>query len=102
MSLFTFNVYDSDFNKKELKKIYRLLLNNNLKLDKIMAEQSELAIQLQDLTAQVVKIGAEIVAKVEALEAAILAADDVTPEVQAAFDALKVQVQVLDDLNPDA
>lgn len=102
MSLFTFNVYDSKFNKKELDKIFELLFRNNLKLDKIMAEQTELAVQIQELQAQVVKIGGEIVAKVEALEAALEAADDVTPEVQAAFDALKAQVQTLDDMNPDA
>lgn len=92
------------FSRTQFHELRGLLIENNLKLDKIMAEQSELAAQLQEVTAQVAKISTETAAtlqKVTDLEAALDAADDVSPEVQAAFDALKSQVQQLDDQVPD-
>jgi hypothetical protein len=72
---------------------------------KIMATQAELTQGLNDLTAQVTKIGAETAAtlqKVSDLEAAIAGAGGVDPSVQAAFDALKAQVQAVDDAVADA
>lgn len=74
------------------------------KLGALMATSAEIAQGLTDLTAEVTKIGTEtttLIAKVADLEAAINAGT-VTPEVQAAFDALKAQVKVVDDLVPDA
>ncbi len=71
----------------------------------IMTTSAELAQGLSDLTAQVAKIGAESTAtlqKVSDLEAAIAGAGGVDPSVQAAFDALKAQVQKVDDMVPDA
>lgn len=71
----------------------------------IMSTQAELAVILTELTAQVAKIGTETTAtlqKVVDLEAALAAAGNVTPEVQAALDALKAQAQAVDDLVPDA
>ncbi len=69
-----------------------------------MATQAELATQLSGVKDQLVKVGTEIdtlQTKVADLQAAIANAGNVTPELQAAFDALKTQAQVLDDLNPD-
>lgn len=69
-----------------------------------MANQADLAAGMQSLTEQVTKIGVETAAtlqKVADLEAALANADNVSPEVQAAFDALKAQVQKTDDLVPD-
>jgi len=67
-----------------------------------MTTQAELAQALTALGAQLEKARGEITQKVSDLEAALAGAANVTPEVQAAFDALKAKVQVLDDLNPDA
>jgi len=69
-----------------------------------MSNQTDIAQGLTALTAQVAKIGEESKAtlqKVADLEAAINNAP-VTPELQAAFDALKAQVILVDDLIPDA
>ena len=71
----------------------------------IMTTQAELASQLNDVTALVTKIGTEtqsLLDKITALEAALANAANVTPEVQAAFDALKAQAGVVDGLVPDA
>lgn len=70
----------------------------------IMVTQAELAQSLNDLTAQVAKIGVETSAtlqKVKDLEAAIAAGGGTTPEVDAALAALKTQAQATDDLVPD-
>jgi chromosome segregation ATPase len=75
------------------------------RLEKIMSDQAQLATDLTAVTQQIAKIGTETAAtlqKVTDLEAALNAGGAVTPEVQAAFDALKAQVQVVDDLVPDA
>ena len=72
------------------------------KLNQIIMEQSELAAQLAALKDQTAKAKAEIVKKIEDLGTALEAADDVTPEVQAAFDALKAEVQGVDDIVADA
>lgn len=71
---------------------------------RIVMTQKELADQLTALTGQVQKIGTETAAleqKVNDLESALNAGGDVSPEVQTALDALKAQVQVVDDLVPD-
>jgi phosphoribosylformimino-5-aminoimidazole carboxamide ribonucleotide (ProFAR) isomerase len=75
------------------------------KLNKIMSTQQEIADGLTQATEQLKKIGTESTAtlkKVIDLEAALANQPGVTPELQTAFDALKVQVQVVDDLVPDA
>jgi uncharacterized protein YoxC len=72
---------------------------------KIMSTQAELALGLQEVKAQVAKIGEETkatLAKVIALEEALANSGNVSPEVQAAFDELKAQVEVVDALVPDA
>ena len=67
--------------------------------------QAELAAELTAVKEQVTKIGSETSAlkqNVSDLEVALGNQTNVSPEVQAAFDALKAQVQTVDDLVPDA
>jgi hypothetical protein len=61
--------------------------------------------EVEAITAQVVKIGTETAVtleKVAALEEALANATGVPQEVADAFEALKAQVLVVDDLIPDA
>jgi hypothetical protein len=70
----------------------------------IMLTQSELAVQLTALTTQVQHIGVEtdtLKTKITDLETAINNGGTVSPEVESALNALKAQVQVVDDLVPD-
>lgn len=86
----------------DLKKI---IYETHHLIKKLMATQAEIAQQLADLGTQIGKIGTETTAtlqKVAELEAALGNQTDVSPELQAAFDGLKAQVQVVDDLIPDA
>jgi hypothetical protein len=72
---------------------------------KIMSTQAELAEQLVVVAAQVAKVGVEVSAtldKVAVLEAAIASNGQVSPDLQAAFDSLKAQVVLVDELIPDA
>ena len=72
---------------------------------KAMATQEEITQALTDLTATVAKIGDETKAtlqKVADLETALAGQASVSPELQAAFDALKDQVGIVDALVPDA
>lgn len=85
----------------ELSKLNEI----NLKLEKIMATQDEMAIEMATITAQIAKIGEESKAtlqKVADLEAVLATQGGVTPALQTAFDALKSQVTVVDNLIPDA
>ena len=73
----------------------------------IMTTSAEITQGLTDVTALVAKIGTESAAtlqKVTELEAVIAAsaAGTVSPELTAAFEALKAQVLVVDALVPDA
>lgn len=70
-------------------------------LKSIIMTQAELAQQLTDVTAQNEKARAEILQKIADLEAAIVAAGNVTPEVEAALSALKTSVQTDDDIVAD-
>jgi uncharacterized protein involved in exopolysaccharide biosynthesis len=67
----------------------------------IAMNQTELAQELTNLTAQGEKAKAEIIAAVAALEDALLNAGSTTAEVDAALANLKATVQGIDDLNPD-
>lgn len=70
-----------------------------------MGKQADLAADMATVTAQIAKIGVESTAtlqKVKDLEDALANQDNVSPELQNAFDALKAQVTVVDDLIPDA
>ncbi len=72
---------------------------------RIMATQQEVIAQLKTISDQVVKIGVEskaTLAKVDELQAIILNGPPVSPELQAAVDALAAQVKVVDDLVVDA
>lgn len=81
-----------------------LWANYNLSKE-IAMKQEELEQGLKDVAEQVAKIGAEstiTLQKVTDLETALANADNVSPGVQSAFDALKAQVQKVDDMIPDA
>lgn len=85
----------------ELSKLNEI----NLKLEKIMQSQEEMAIEMTAIAAQVAKIGEESKAtlqKVADLEAVLATQGGVTPALQTAFDALKSQVLIVDNLIPDA
>lgn len=74
-------------------------------LEQIMTTQNEIATTLEGVTAQIAKIGTEttsLLNKVDELVAALAAAGNATPEVEAAVAALQAQAQVVDDLVPDA
>jgi len=89
--------------------IIQLIITNSLihikrKVHRIMASQEELRIQIETLTTQVVKIQTEtqsLLTRIEEL-LAIINAGTVTPELQAAVDALVAQVAIVDGLVPDA
>lgn len=72
--------------------------------ERMMATQAELTTKVNELTTQVTKVGTEtrtLLTKIEEL-LAVIAAGTVTPELEAAVNALKDQVQVVDDLVVDA
>lgn len=82
-----------------------LIVQINWRLDQIMSTQAELAAQLDELGVQLEKIAAEtqsLLDKIDELGAIIAAGGNVTPELQAAFDAVRAQAQVVDDKVPDA
>lgn len=92
---------DDGENNEVLEKLNLIIEQNK----KIMSTQAEIAEQLNQTTDQLQKIGNESAAtlqKVKELEEALANQSNVTPELQAAFDALKAQVQTVDDLVPDA
>ncbi len=65
-----------------------------------MAEQAQLAAQLTTFKADLTRVTEEIVRRLTDLKTAVDNADDVSPELQAAADALVASVQSLDDLAP--
>lgn len=65
-------------------------------------DQTQLAADLSALKDQTEKAKGEVLAKIAALESAIAAAGNTTPEVDAALAALKSSVQGVDDIVPDA
>ena len=89
--------------------LYQIAINHKLnklnrKVVKIMGTQEELRIQIEALTTQVAKIATEtqtLLTRIEEL-LAIINAGTVTPELQAAVDALVAQVAIVDELVPDA
>lgn len=64
--------------------------------------QTEFAQALNDAKAQLDKAKTEILAKVADLETAVANAGNTSPEVDAAFAALKGSIQGVDDIVPDA
>lgn len=83
------------------RKIDRVLLL----LEALVATQAELAGQVQTINAKLQKIGTEtgtLLTKIDELKAQIVTAGNVTPELQAAVDALSQQAGIVDDLVEDA
>jgi len=71
-----------------------------------METQAQSAARVTALTAEVTKIGTEtrtLLTKIDDLTALLNSGQvQTSPELQAAIDALQAQVQVVDDLVPDA
>jgi hypothetical protein len=97
---------------KQLKDLYdeqqRYACNHNRKLleiithqTNIMANQTELAQALLGIQEQLTKASGEIVAKIGELEAAIAAAGNTTPEVDALVSEIKSIAEGLDGIVPD-
>lgn len=91
-----------------LLELYYLTARLNRNMETIMTTQAELVTKVTALTEQVTKIGLEtsnlqdsVAALQEQLAAAGGAGGTITPELQAAVDALAAQVQLVDDLVPD-
>ena len=117
--MFTFNIhYDCDCGPLVEAKLDKILNHLNIiekKEDKIMASQAELAQQLRDLSTdlnakndQLQKALGELTQKIADLIAAVQAAGNTTPEVDAAVAALQASdanvatsAQQLDDIVPD-
>ncbi len=94
--------YEGDFKLYEELRHQRDTINELKEI--IMATQAELAVTLGDLIAKVTKIGGEtqsLLLKIDELAAAVVAAGNLTPEVEAALAALQVQVDVVDALVAD-
>lgn len=74
-------------------------------LEIIMATQAELAQQLTDAAAKAEKVGNEtrtLLTQIQALLDQVANATAVSPELQAAADAVTAQLAVVDDLVADA
>lgn len=70
-----------------------------------MATQAEDAAALQKVAEQMDKVAgetAQLLVKIEELKTAAQNSDVVSPELQAAIDAVAVKAQAIDDLVPDA
>lgn len=70
-----------------------------------MATQSDAAAQLLAVNDKLVKVGTEtatLLTKIQELQDAAANAGQVTPELQAAIDAVATQAGKVDDLVPDA
>lgn len=83
----------------------RLLLTIKNQLNIMAKTQQELTQEVKDLTLKVNKVGTEtrkLLTKIEELTDAIANGGPVAPELQAAVDDLKIQVNVVDELVPDA
>lgn len=69
-----------------------------------MSTQQDAAAQLTAVNEKLTKIGTEtsgLLTKIEELKAAVAAGAAVTPELQAAIDAVAAQAEVVDGLVPD-
>jgi len=78
-------------------------------LNKIKMDQAELLFALEEANAKIDKIVTEVTendaaqeSKIASLEAKLAEAGVLSPEIQAAVDALKVKLQKADDATPDA
>lgn len=98
MDIHIHNHYYSD------PKVLSEIKSINLKLATMAKTQAELAADMNVVTGQIAKIAGEskqTLEKVKQLEDALNNQENVSPELQSAFDSLKAQVLVVDDLIPD-
>lgn len=92
------NITHNHIDLAEILSLLNIIKSQN---HKIIMTQAELAQALNDASTQADKAKAEILQKIADLEAAVNNAGNVTPEVEAAFTALKSKVQGIDDIVPD-
>lgn len=91
---------DEDTSDMMIAKLNHLIF----KFDQMAKTQAELAAELNSLATQLQKVGTEstkTLQKVTEMQAVIDSQGGVTEELQAAFDAVKAQVQAVDDLVVD-
>lgn len=92
--------------RQEQRRLFAKLFWRLYKMEgRIVATQEEVVQQLNAAKAQAEKIGGEtrtLLTRIEDLLAQLANAANVTPELQAAADAVTEQLAVVDDLVPDA
>lgn len=86
----------------QLERIFSLLNKISMNQQELADQLTALADQLTALKEQSEKANAEIAAKLQTLENAIVEAGNVTPAVENALADLKSSVQKTDDFVPDA
>lgn len=92
---FTVHVHiHNHHSESKLDEILELLINTNLKLNKIMTKE-EFAQAIEDANVILQKATTEIVA-------AVAASGNSTPRMDAALAAFQAAAKALDELNPDA
>jgi chromosome segregation ATPase len=85
-------------------KLFTEIKSINQKLITMAKTQAELAAEMNQISTQLTKVAGEskqTLDKVKELEEALNNQENVSPELQSAFDNLKAQVLVVDDLIPD-
>lgn len=87
-----------------LDKVVNAIERQNRRLDKIMATQQEIIAQMEAQSAEIQKIGSETRTLIEKIQALIdqINQGEVTPELAAACQAVTDQLQIVDELVPDA
>ncbi len=104
----TINVYHHFPDKGRDEMVIKIFETLNLlktKIDFMAKTQAELTAEMVEVTEQLKKVGnesAKSVAKIAELEEIIKNLPNVSPELQAAFDEVKAQVKLVDDMVPDA
>lgn len=86
-------------------KLFTEIKSINQKLEIMAKTQAELAVEMTEVTEQLKKVGnesAKSVAKIAELEEVIKNLPNVEPALQDAFDAVKAQVKLVDDMVPDS
>ena len=87
--------------EKRQKRILAALNAVFQQVENIMATQGELTAQVQAIGDKLTKIGSETSTLLTKIEELKVLAQNATPELQAAVEAVAQQAQVVDDLVPD-
>ncbi len=82
-------------------ELYKCLQSIIHKVNHVIMTNAEFVEKLKALKDEAAKSKGEILTKISALEEAVNNAGNVSPEVEAAFNDLKTEVQGIDDIVPD-